>query len=77
MKKVFEYQGVGDPLFFSTLRKAYELVEGCVFENKLLNPDDVCYFSRDRMIDDVREYHEAQSRVLSRERCLLLRRVDG
>ena len=53
------------------------LAEGYVFDNKLINPDDVCYFSRDRMIDDVREYHEAQSRVLDRSRCLLLGRVDG
>lgn len=50
------------------------LAEGFTFQNNLRNPDDVCYFSRDRMIADVREYHEVQSRVLCRERCLLLGR---
>lgn len=36
MKKVFEYQGVGDPLFFSTLRKAYDMVKYDIGEDEYI-----------------------------------------
>jgi len=50
------------------------LAEGYYLDENPIPEPDISRYPNDDWIAD---YNNAQSRVLSRERCLILRRVDG